>query len=146
MSDFIYTKITAFGNSIEIKTPKNLPDAQHVHTLAYFAAYSELRHREADRVRSFNAYVADLLDKPIKIYSRENPAGLTLGSSYTGDKRNWRPALPIERWKPVKARLVPGKILSNAASHAYVPKTDWNPPSARRTPREAFTEVTFEEI
>jgi len=146
MSDFLYTKITAFGQSIEIMTPKNRPDAQHEHTVAYFAAYTQLREREADRVQEINSYIADQLRKPVKPYSRENPAGLTVGSSYTGDKRLWRPALPVEYWKapqPLSAKQAASKrakILARAAAGDYAPK------NAYGDHREAFTELTFEEV
>lgn len=144
MSDFIYTKITYAGDSIEIMTPKHRPDAQHEHTLAYFAAYNELRKREADRVRPINDYIADMLEKPVKMYSRENPAGLTTGSSYTGDKRLWRPAMPVQWWsapKPLSDRQAAAnaaKIPAKAKDGKYAPKI------ATGDQRAAFEDVLFE--
>lgn len=148
MSDFIYTKITYAGDSIEIMTPKHRPDAQHEHTLAYFAAYNELRKREADRVRPSNDYAADLLEKPIEMYSRENPARLTRGSAYMGNQRLWRPVMPVQYWnapKPLSDRQAAAnavKIEGKAKAGKYTPNAiDPNP---EQTP--AFEEVTFEEI
>lgn len=146
MSDFIYSKVTYAGDSIEIMTPKHRPDAQHEHTLAYFEAFNELRRREADRVESINDYVAEQLRVPWKIYSRVNPAGLTLGSSYTGDRRLWRPALPVQWWSAPKslsdkqALAAARRIEEKARAGKYAPK------NATGSVVEAFEAVTFEEV
>lgn len=146
MSDFIYTKVTFGGESIEVKTSKSTPDAQHEHTVAYFAALNELRHREAERVRPINDNAADGLDKPIKIYSRENPAGLTTGSDYMGNKRNWRPALPLQRWTAPKpnsdkqAAIAAAKIPAKVAAGKYVPVVWGGWPEKTDVTREMFME------
>jgi hypothetical protein len=148
MSDFIYSKITFGGESIEIMTPKHRPDAQHEHTVAYFAAYNELRHREADKVRPINDYIADMLDKPVELYSRENPAGLTVGSTYTGDKRLWRPAMPVKYWsapKPLSDRQAAAnaaRIEGKAKAGKYAPKAAYPNPEQDA----AFEDVLFEII
>lgn len=147
MSDFIYSRVSMFGDSIEIMTPKHVDDAQHRHTIAYFEAFNELRRREADRVQKFNSYVADKLREPRKIYSRENPGGLLVGSKYTKDERVWRPALPLVHWSPPKpltdkqARAKADVVIKNAASGKYVPKS-WY---FQGQHNEAFKNVTFEE-
>lgn len=148
MSDFIYSKITFHGESMEIMTPKNVDDAQHRHTLAYFAGFNELREREAKRVESINSYAAEQLRKPWKIYSRENPGGLTTGSSYMGDKRNWHPALPVVWWsppKPLKGKSLANKvdsIMKKVAAGEYKPRAIY----PNHDQDLAFTDVTFEEI
>lgn len=148
MSDFIYSKVTFGGESIEIMTPKHRPDAQHEHTLAYFAAFNELREREADRIQEINSYIADQLREPWKPYSRENPGGLTVGSSYTGDKRLWRPAMPVQYWsapKPLsdrQAAVQASKIEAKAKAGKYAPKAIY--PDASQAP--AFEDVLFEII
>lgn len=148
MSDFIYSKVTMFGQSIEIMTPKHADDAQHRHTIAYFEAFNELRRREADRVQEINDYAAENLRKPWKIHSRENPGGLTIGSSYMGNKRNWRPALPVQWWSPLKpptdkqARLNADKVIKNAADGKYLPKAVY----PNHDQSAAFEDVIFEEI
>jgi hypothetical protein len=114
MSDFIYSKVTFAGDSIEIMTPKHRPDAQHEHTLAYFEAFNELRRREADRVQEINSYVAGKLREPWKIHSRENPGGITTGSKYRGDQRLWHPTLPLQMWtapKPLTDKQARAKAL-----------------------------------
>lgn len=155
MSDFIYSKITVFGQSIEIMTPKHRPDAQHEHTLAYFAAYNELRAREADRRAADGTYSEEYniapLRKPVKIYSRVNPSGLRQSPGW-GTSTPWRPALPVDWWhapKPAsdrQARKNADMVKTKIASGTYVPRSDWSTPGAQRTPREAFTELTFEEV
>lgn len=148
MSDFIYSKVTFGGESIEIMTPKHRPDAQHEHTVAYFEAFNDLRRREADRVQEINPYIADQLRVPWKIYSRENPGGITVGSTYTGDKRNWRPALPLKPWtapKPLSAKAAAvkrAKITADAKAGKYQPKAVYPNPDQDA----AFEEITFEEI
>jgi hypothetical protein len=116
MSDFLYTKLRVFGREVEIMTPKHRPDAQWEHTLAFYAAYNELRQREADALQKINSYAADMLRKPVKVGSRENPARLTRGSKYLHNEKLWRPALPLDRWHAPKpnsdrqARLAALKI------------------------------------
>lgn len=120
MSDFIYSKVTFAGDSIEIMTPKHRPDAQHEHTLAYFEAFNELRRREADRVQEINSHVADQLRIPWKIYSRENPGGIRTGSKYRGDQRNWHPALPVKMWtapKPLTDKQARANALKIGSKH-----------------------------
>lgn len=145
MSDFLYSKITYAGESMEIMTPKHRPDAQHEHTLAYFAGFNELRRREADRVESSNDYAAEKLREPWKIYSRENPGGLTTGSDYKGDKRVWRPAMPVQMWSAPKP-------LSDRQAHANAVKIEAKAKAGKYTPKSgagnqlpAFEDVQFEE-
>lgn len=147
LSQNIYSKISFAGDSIEIITPKSTPDAQHVHTVAYVAALNELRHREADRVREINDYAADQLDTPVKIHSRENPAGLIRGSKYRGTDRIWRPALPLVRWEAPKppsdkqSRANAIKLQAKTESGKYLPKAQY-PDSGQNV---AFKNVLFEE-
>jgi hypothetical protein len=99
MSSDIVTTVSAYGDSIEIRTPKDEVDAQHQHTLKFFAAYNELRRREADR--QYNDWSRQQF-APVAMHSRENPAGLFTGSDYKGDKRMWRPVLPLATWSAPK--------------------------------------------
>lgn len=146
MSDFIYSKVTFAGESIEIMTPKHRPDAQHEHTLAYFEAFNDLRRHEADRVESFNDDAAETLRVPWKIYSRENPSGLTRGSKYMGNQRLWRPTLPIKMWKAPKsvtdkqAAINAAKIPEKIAAGEYVPVVHGGWPSRTEVTREMFME------
>lgn len=145
MTDMIWSRVQAFGDSIVIETPKDAPDAQHVHTVKFFAAINELRRREADRVHDFNEWAAEHLYKPLEIYSRENPGGLIRGSKYLGNERIWRPVLPFQRWKAPKplndkdARIKAQKIRDKD----YAPRSPGTMPT-EATP-DKFQLISWEE-
>lgn len=118
MTPDIVTTVSAYGNSIEIRTPKNAPDAQHVHTVKFIDAYNELRRREADRLRAAGeseAFVAATLPKPAKIGTRANPVAI-LRPEVSGGGR-WKPPLPLVPWKAPKP-------LSDKAALAHGLKLD----------------------
>ena len=103
MSSDIVTTVTAYGDSIEVRTPKDAPDAQHVHTVKFFDAYNELRLREADRLCGVVASdVADKLRKPVKMGGRVNPTKLRYNKWQAGHTDLWAPALPLVPWSEPK--------------------------------------------
>jgi len=61
MDGVIYTRLTVFKRVYVVRIPKDIPDAQSVHTTAVRAALVKGYHDEADVVESFNEHAAQRL-------------------------------------------------------------------------------------
>jgi hypothetical protein len=141
----LWTKVCAFGRCTEITTPADLPDAQKTHTAEFVKAMTELRRREADRRAADGTYDREYQIDPL--IEPWKPPTLKTGSKYDGTERLWKPALPVDWWKPPRpvtdkqARINAAKILGRD----YVPRSSgwWGDGSA--VTRDMF-EVTYEEI
>lgn len=105
MSSDIVTTVSAYGDSIEIRTPKTTMDAQHAHTAKFIDAHNELRRREADRLRGAGeseGFIAVTLPAEAVLGGRDNPTRLRYNLHQAGHTDSWRPVLPLAAWSAPK--------------------------------------------
>lgn len=144
MSDVLWTRVSYAGHVREVATPKDLPDAQAVHTAAVRQALRDVHRDEADIVQGFDEQAAEELRnyEPEQQLMRHLPASAERGY-YAYEV--WRPALPVVRWKPPKllksdaAALNAGRKL-NGKCHTIKARM-----SEGRS-AEITATVTFEEV